>query len=138
MRFVCDTNVIISGLMLPASVPAQALNMAEDQGSMLYSDTTLAELINVLERPKLRPYIKSEYIVELYTRIRINWEHINIIQHITACRDPKDDKFLNLAMNGSATTLITGDKDLLELQPFHGIRIITPSFFLENAHNPIQ
>ena len=119
MRFVCDTNVIISGLMLPNSVPAQALAMAEMQGILLYSDATLAELTSVLERPKLRPYIQDGYVAELYNRIRINWNHINIIQRIAACRDPKDDKFLDLALNGSATTLITGDKDLLTLHPFN-------------------
>jgi uncharacterized protein len=134
MRFICDTNVIISGLMLPSSVPAQALIKAENQGQLLYSDATLAELIQVLDRPKLRPYIKTEYVAELYTRIRINWEQVNIIQHITACRDSKDDKFLEAAINGDATALITGDQDLLIMNPFNNLTIITPSMFLEKTN----
>jgi uncharacterized protein len=134
MRFVCDTNVIISASMLPDSIPAQALCKAESQGILLYSDATLEELIQVLERPKLRPYIQAGYIAELYARVRINWECIPIIQRITACRDAKDDKFLEVSLNGSATILITGDKDLLTLHPYNGIRIITPSAFLTDSH----
>jgi predicted nucleic acid-binding protein len=48
-----------------------------------------------------------------------------------ACRDPKDDKFLSLAVCGRATHLVTGDADLLALNPFEGIRIVTPRQFLE-------
>jgi putative PIN family toxin of toxin-antitoxin system len=50
---------------------------------------------------------------------------------INACRDPKDDKFLSLAVSGGATHLVTGDKDLLALDLFEGVRILTPHAFLE-------
>ena len=49
---------------------------------------------------------------------------------ITECRDPKDNKFLELAVAGKADCIVTGDKDLLELHPFRNIRIITPKEFL--------
>ncbi len=52
-------------------------------------------------------------------------------QIIKECRDPKDDKFLEVAINGNATYIITGDKDLLELHPFRGVDIITATQFLE-------
>nr|WP_232285716.1 putative toxin-antitoxin system toxin component, PIN family [Crocosphaera chwakensis] len=47
------------------------------------------------------------------------------------CRDPKDNKFLEVAVNGNATHIITGDKDLLELHPFRGISILKPKQFLQ-------
>lgn len=50
---------------------------------------------------------------------------------IKACRDPKDDKFLEAAVSGQATHLITGDADLLVLDPFQGIRILPPQEFLD-------
>ena len=133
MRFVFDTNVIVSAALLPSSTPAQALMKAEHMGVLLYSDATLEELINVLERPKLKPYIKQDYIKDFYARVRINWEHISIIQRITACRDVKDDKFLEVAINGSASTLISGDNDLLTLNPYNELNIITPADFLESV-----
>lgn len=56
---------------------------------------------------------------------------INVDVEIAACRDPKDDKFLSLAVSGHATHIITGDQDILALDPFQGIRILTPRDFLE-------
>ena len=50
---------------------------------------------------------------------------------IQACRDPKDDKFLELAVNGSAEVIVTGDKDLLVLDPFRGISIIPRERYIE-------
>ena len=51
---------------------------------------------------------------------------------VQACRDPKDDRILELAVNGNATTVVTGDDDLLVLNPFRGIPIVTPAVLLQN------
>jgi putative PIN family toxin of toxin-antitoxin system len=135
VRIVCDTNVIISASMLPDSIPAQTLNKAEMQGALLYSDDTLAELIRVLERPKLRPYLHAQTVAEFYARVRINWEHVPIIQQVRACRDAKDDMFLELAVNGAAHVLITGDRDLLALHPYGNVQIVTPAAFLSDRYS---
>jgi uncharacterized protein len=58
-------------------------------------------------------------------------EMIEINDTIAACRDPKDDKLLELAVGGNADFLITGDKDLLVLNPFRAVKIITPREFLD-------
>ena len=47
-----------------------------------------------------------------------------------ACRDPDDDKLLELAVNGAADFIVTGDDDLLVMNPFRGIAIVTPAEFL--------
>ena len=49
------------------------------------------------------------------------------------CRDPTDDKFLELAANGHADLILTGDKDLLVLNPFRGIQIVGPATFVQDA-----
>jgi predicted nucleic acid-binding protein len=57
-------------------------------------------------------------------------EIIDVLQSIRESRDPKDDKFLEAAVNGRADVIVTGDKDLLDLNPFRGIAILTPAAYL--------
>lgn len=57
------------------------------------------------------------------------WVDVDV--EVTACRDPKDDKFLSLAVNGHATHIVSGDVDLLILNPFRGIEIVSPGAFVE-------
>jgi uncharacterized protein len=56
---------------------------------------------------------------------------VDVEVRIQACRDPKDDKFLELAVSGHGTHIVTGDSDLLALNPFRGIAILPPHRFLE-------
>ena len=58
---------------------------------------------------------------------------VEITQTIRVCRDPKDDKFLELAVSGSATHIVSGDQDLLDLHPFRGISIVSPRRFLHDV-----
>jgi putative PIN family toxin of toxin-antitoxin system len=57
-------------------------------------------------------------------------EWVTIMGGVDASRDPADDKFLETAMNGEADCIVTGDADLLTLDPFRGVRILTPRGFL--------
>ena len=57
-------------------------------------------------------------------------ELVTITDRVTACRDPKDDKFLELAISGHADLIVSGDADLLALNPFQGIPIVTPAIFV--------
>ena len=95
------------------------------------SEDTLTELVDVLARPKFDRYVsladRQQFIRLLGGIVPV----IPITQRITACRDPKDDKFLDVALNGDARMILTGDNDLLELlHPFHGIEILKPADFL--------
>lgn len=132
-RIVVDTNVLISRLLAPASVPGKATDKAlEDQ--LLVSEATLAELAEVLTRKKFDPYVtleERERFFALLTRIATK---VAIHHRVQACRDPNDDKFLELAVNGQAACLITGDADLLALHPFRGTAILSPSAFLAEEH----
>jgi uncharacterized protein len=60
-------------------------------------------------------------------------ESVTISERIAACRDPKDDKFLELAVNGHADLILTGDKDLLVLNPFREIPIVSAATFVQGA-----
>ena len=129
-RIVVDTNALISRLLLPRSVPGKAVRKASDTGQLLVSDATLAELADVLARPKFAPYVSVEdrqQFIRLLGRVA---EIVPITHTIRACRDPKDDKFLELAVNGGASVIITGDSDLLALNPFRKIAITTPARYL--------
>jgi putative PIN family toxin of toxin-antitoxin system len=129
MRLVLDTNVLISAILAPNSIPANVLNWGEKNGVILYSDTTLTELLSVLQRPKFAKYIDSEDIDGLSIRINRSWCCVPILRRVKLCRDSKDDKFLELALNGEASHLITGDADLLILHPFQNIPVINPRSF---------
>jgi len=84
----------------------------------------------VLCRPKFAKYVTEEERLEFLAALSRAAEVVIVHEEIRVCRDPRDDKFLELAMCGSATHLITGDADLLVLHPFRGITILTPQDFL--------
>jgi uncharacterized protein len=129
-RIVVDTNVLVSRLLVPASVPGRAVRRAVDSGQLVVSEATLEELASVLGRPKLDPYLSiadRQEFIRLLGRIA---EMVPIVRVVRACRDPNDDKFLEVAVNGRADLIITGDRDLLELTPFMGIAIVSPAYYL--------
>ncbi len=132
MRFVFDTNVLISALLIQNSAPAKALTLAESNGAVLYSMVVLEEISEVLSRPKFKKYIDQDDIAGFLARIYRSWQEVQIMHTIKACRDPKDDKFLELAVNGEAAMIVTGDRDLLDLHPFNNIQIITPAQYLDD------
>ena len=61
---------------------------------------------------------------ELVSLLHLKSERIEIKEHFEDCRDPKDNFLLDLCVSGNADYLITGDDDLLALNPFHGVKII--------------
>lgn len=126
MRLVIDTNVLVSAILSPNSISAKILNWGEDNGIILYSATTLTEVLSVLGRSKFSKYIDHEDIDGLSIRIKTVWLFIEILNQVKLCRDPKDDKFIDLALNGEASHLITGDNDLLVLNPIKNTSVINP------------
>jgi putative PIN family toxin of toxin-antitoxin system len=129
MRLVLDTNVLVSAVLSPNSVSAKVLNWGEDNGIILYSAATLTELLSVLGRSKFAKYINSDDINGLSVRIRNAWFLVEILKEVKLCRDAKDDKFIEVALNGDASHLITGDADLLVLHPIQNIPVINPRTF---------
>jgi len=100
------------------------------QGVFLVSEDTLAELFDVLSRERFQKFIpldQSIDYVEWYAGIS---EQVIVTQHVVACRDPKDDRFLALAVSGRADCILAGDHDLLDMVKFNGVPIYRPAEFM--------
>jgi putative PIN family toxin of toxin-antitoxin system len=130
-RIVVDTNALISRLLLPTSVPGQAVRKAVDGGILLVSEATMNELADVLARQKFDRHISlgdRQQFLRLLGRLA---ELVPIVYPVHACRDPNDNKFLEVALNGKAELILTGDADLLALQPWQGVAILSPANYLK-------
>lgn len=130
MRVVLDTNVVVSAVLLANSVPRRAFDKALDEGKILISVPVLLELAEALSHKKLNKYLLEEERMRFLVGLLKEVELVEITEEITACRDTKDNKFLELAVNGKADCIISGDNDLLVLNPFRGIKILTPREYL--------
>lgn len=102
MRVVFDTNALISATLLSRSVSRQAFDFAITSGIILTSIPTLNELGDVLFRPKFDRYLTEEERYQFLAAFLKKSEIVSITETITACRDAKDDQFLELAVNGRA------------------------------------
>ncbi|WP_242048985.1 putative toxin-antitoxin system toxin component, PIN family [Planktothrix sp. FACHB-1365] len=129
--FIFDANIIISAVLLPESKPDLAIRKAQNSGNILMSPEIWAELEQVLARPKFDRYIsledRSKFLQDFFDTVILVME---VTEKIQECRDPKDNKYLELAVNGQADYIITGDADLLVLNPFREKPVITVSDFL--------
>jgi len=126
-RVIVDTNVLISRLLVPHSVAGRVVSRLIKITRLLVSEDTLAELAQTISRDKFNPYVSLEDRQEffrLYARLA---EWVPISSTVRVCRDPNDDKFLELAVDGQAQMVVTGDKDLLGLSQYRGIEILTPA-----------
>jgi putative PIN family toxin of toxin-antitoxin system len=129
-RFVVDNNILVSALLVKNSAPFQVISKIEERDVILYSEETLLELNQVLSRKKFIKYFAIEEKQAFIFKLLEKAELVEIEESINICRDPKDDKFLELAVSGKADFIITGDQDLLVLNPFRNIEIITANDFL--------
>lgn len=134
-RIVIDTSTLIGALLKPQSVPRQAFNHALATGTLCVSPATLAEMESVLLRDKFDRYLDRESrlgFLQLYHAATAHFpvtlaEENNLSP---PCRDARDNKFIALALHCSAHTLISSDEDLLILNPWNEIAIVSPAQFL--------
>jgi len=132
-RVVVDTNVFLSGLLRESSTPGQVAARARRNAIVLVSQATMQELADVLAETKFDRYLTVEQRLQFIRLIASIAEHVPIIHPIRECRDPKDDKFLEVALNGRADVIITGDDDLLQMNSWRGIEILSPSAYLRRG-----
>lgn len=136
LRVVFDTNVIVSATMFPRSIPNRTMRTANSMGRLLASEETIEELRAVLTRRKFDRYLSAADRTRALDEFLATVEMVAVDESIHDCRDPKDNKFLELAVSGGATHLVTGDDDLLVLHPFRGVAIVTPQAFLDEFSPP--
>ena len=133
MRAVVDTGVLVSALIRRQGTTGQVLLALRDgRFTLIYSTPILVEIIDVLGRLPFRTkyHIEPEDITALVNLIRLRSELVIPKRAVSLCRDPNDDKFLEAALAGQADAILTGDADLLVLNPFEGIPVLRPVEFL--------
>lgn len=132
-RIVLDTNVLISAILSTTSVPAQSLDRALRDGQFLASVATLRELTEKLLSARFDPYVPRDRREALLQRFAAVLEIVQVLQEVRECRDPDDDMFLEVAVNGRADVVVSGDRDLLALHPFRGAAILTPTQYITRS-----
>ena len=133
MRAVADTNILVRALIKPQATVGPVLRRLRDGVyRLLYSESLLAELVDVLHRPRIRNKygMTPEDVATVLTLIDLRGELVMPQRRIAVCRHPKDNQALEAAIAGRADVIVSGDDDLLVLNPFEGIPIVVPADFL--------
>jgi len=127
MKAVFDTNVFVAAFVTEG-VCAKLLGRArQKQLNLVISPFILKEFENVLLKKFSASKEQIRTAAKLISEATQTVSHAPMVSGI--CRDPDDDQILSCALSAKADYLVTGDKDLLELKEFHGIRILTPAAF---------
>ena len=129
-RFVFDANILVSAVLFKDSTPDNAFRLALARGRLLLTEETVAELQEILARPKFDRYVTAEERDVFLTKLIQRGTLIVVLESVQACRDPRDDKYLALAAAGQAASIVSGDADLLSLKVFRGIPILAPAEFI--------
>jgi putative PIN family toxin of toxin-antitoxin system len=136
LRIVLDTNVLVSAMLSSRSAPGRAVRLAARAGDLLISAATSREVEEVFHRPKFDGMVSLAARAEFLFTYRAAARMVQVDSHIQASRDECGDKFLELAVDGHADLIVSGDEDLLALHPYCGMRILTPQQFLYLANLP--
>jgi putative PIN family toxin of toxin-antitoxin system len=137
-RYVLDANVLVSAVLSPNFTANLAYQKALDTGILLISIETFTECENVIFRPKFDRYLSLVRRQRFLAEFRAAAELVSILELINDCRDTKDNKYLDVAINGLASVLITGDQDLLILHLYREILpILSPSDFVKESNRSL-
>ena len=127
-RLVIDTNVFVSGLISGGGAPARLLRAVQARRAVhVVSDPIVEEYLRVLDYPRIRKFrkITDAFVADIAAYLIYQTERVELQSRITIGPDPDDDVFLDTAVDGRATLLVTGDKtDLLALGSIEGIPIV--------------
>jgi uncharacterized protein len=132
-HYVLDTNVVVSALLFPDSVPGQAFFFAVQHGEILVSSETIEEVASVLRRKQFERYVPPDERERFLATLIRHAILLEPTKRIRGCRDAGDDKWLEIAIAGNADRIISGDRDLLEMKTFRGIPIVSPAQFVASV-----
>jgi len=130
MKIILDTNVFISGIFF-SGPPSQILHAWQKKDfQIVLSEQILSEYKRVTDEISYKyPHIDIAPIIELVT---IHGQLIDTKGiEISICEDPDDDKFIECAITGKCEIIVSGDKHLLKLAGYKGIKILRPHEFVE-------
>lgn len=130
-RIVFDTSTLVGAVLKPQSVPAKALSWAWEVAEVVVSAQTLDEQRVVLGRDRLDAFRARDAREAFFEFYRAMTVLVPVSEAVAACRDPKDDKFLSLAVSAGASLLVSSDDDLLTLGRYREVAILRPKQFVE-------
>ncbi|MEQ9405095.1 MAG: putative toxin-antitoxin system toxin component, PIN family [Cyclobacteriaceae bacterium] len=128
-KVIIDTNIWISYL-IGYQLGGLTELLISQKIELILSEQLRAELTEVTGRKKFKKYFSKEKVSELLKLMDFIGTDYEVMQYPDACRDPKDNFLLGLIQVSKADFLVTGDQDLLELNPFEGTEIIEPNELL--------
>jgi len=129
-NIVFDASSLVGALLREGSVPERALIVARARDVICLSAAVAEEIRSVFSRPKFHRYVttrRTEQVVDLLLTAAL---HIEPTEKVADCRDPTDNKYLELALAAQAEVIVASDSDLLVLDPWRGVRIVTPAGYL--------
>jgi len=130
LKIILDTNILISFLITRDFEKLDDFILS-GKIILIFSEELLDEFISVVQRPKFHKLFLPDDVESLINFFLDQGLLVDVVSDLNPCRDPKDNFLLNLANDGEADYLISGDKDLLDLDPFGKTRIVTMSEFLK-------
>jgi putative PIN family toxin of toxin-antitoxin system len=130
-RIIIDSNIWISFLLTRDYLKFDKI-IADAELILIFSQELVDEFVEVTQRNKFKKYFDIEDVENLLLKIKNRAVIVDVKSKVAACRDPKDDFLLSLAIDGKATHIITGDKDLLALKKYEKTKILTMTEYLSN------
>lgn len=132
---VLDTNLVVSAFLNPQGTASNAMQLALAYFEVVASKETLAELVEVMRRDKFDKYVSQQARAERVMAYAEATLKIEVTHNVIDCIDPKDNKFLALALSSQACALVSGDKrHLLSMNPYLTIPIIGVREFMATYH----
>ena len=130
---VFDTSTLVGVAIRWDSTPDRAFRHAVRTDLVAVSEPVMAELLDVLHRPRLARFLNPGLRTGLLNELLASGVHFVPAVRVTDCRDAKDNKYLELALAADAAVLVSSDEDLLVLHPWRGVRILRPATYLAEA-----
>ena len=128
MRIVIDTNVLISGIIFGGK-PSKIIELLFGKKISVFASPEMVD-----EYKRIYGELGERYAKRTHNELNEIINSMNILpshSHIEACRDPDDNKFIECAIDNRCIYIVSGDKDLLVLEQYEDIGILTVSEFLE-------
>ena len=127
-KLIFDTSALIGAVINAKSLPAFVFERAKEEHELFISEETIAELQAVISRKKFDRYFignDSKRREEFLTDYRATAKLVEVTSMATECRDPNDNMFLSLALSVEVEIIVSSDNDLLVMNPYKNIRILT-------------
>lgn len=126
-----DASTVVSAALNPSGLPRRAIATARPVGTIALSEAVCAELAEALARPKFARALTGDRRREILELLSAAALWVEPREKIQDCRDSKDNRYLELALAAGATVIVSGDEDMLVLNPWRGIQVLRPARFLQ-------